>query len=247
LAALSFAIATLLHPPDPADAVVRIKFDHWPSSGLSRKMGPVPSLPQIEQRLAAHRAAPIAVEPDIPQAAVAIILRERIRREDTVTDVLFIRRAEKKGDPWSGHMAFPGGHREQDDDSLLAAALRETAEEIGLRLAERGTHIGTLDPQQVQPRMRPIGMLIAPFVFKLSGEVIFRPNHEVAEVVWTPLAPILRGDNHTEEDRIINGAPVAFGGYRINGGHFVWGLTYRMLHSFFTVLEPGWRPPQGNV
>lgn len=206
----------------------------------------VPSLPHIEQRLAAHNAVSLAVEPGIPQAAVAIILRERERRGETTTDVLFIRRAEKKGDPWSGHMAFPGGHRDPGDDSLLAAALRETREEIGLRLDHSASHIGTLDQQHIQPRGRPIGMLIAPFVFKLHGEQNFRPNHEVAEVVWTPLTPIVRGENHTEEDRIINGSPVSFGGYRINGGHFVWGLTYRMLHSFFGVLNPQWQPPQGN-
>ena len=62
-------------------------------------------------------------------------------------------------------------------------------------------------------------------------------------MVWTPLAPIARGDNHTEEERIIAGAPVRFSGYRINGGHFVWGLTYRMLQSFFIALDPTWQPP----
>ncbi len=210
-------------------------------------MAAVPSLPHIEQRLADHAGVTIAVEPEMPQAAVAIILRERERRGETVTDVLFIRRAEKKGDPWSGHMAFPGGHRERDDDSLLAAAMRETREEIGLRLDLAARHVGSLDQQNVQPRGRPIGMLIAPFVFKLERAEPFRLNHEVAEVVWTPLAPIIEGRNHTQEDRIINGSPISFGGYRINGGHFVWGLTYRMLHSFFEVLDPSWRAPQGNV
>jgi len=65
----------------------------------------------------------------------------------------------------------------------------------------------------------------------------------VAEVVWTPLHAMANGDNHTEEERIINGSPIRFSGYRINGGHFVWGLTYRMMQSFFSVIDPQWQPP----
>ena len=76
-----------------------------------------------------------------------------------------------------------------------------------------------------------------------THEPPFRPNHEVAEVVWTPLDPIAKGTNHTEEERIVNGAPVLFSGYRINGGHFVWGLTYRMMQSFFQAsIRSGNRP-----
>jgi 8-oxo-dGTP pyrophosphatase MutT (NUDIX family) len=200
-------------------------------------------LTDIERRMAAYAPQLAPVRADTRQAAVALILRERPRNAGTSTDVLFIRRAEKQGDPWSGHMAFPGGHKDTTDASLIAAAIRETREEIGIDLTRNGAHIGTLDHQRAQPRGRPLNMLIAPFVFRVDGELAFRPNHEVAEVVWTPLLPIVHGDNHTEEERIINGAPVRFSGYRINGGHFVWGLTYRMLQSFFQAIDPAWRLP----
>ena len=172
-----------------------------------------------------------------------MILRERVHDGRRVTDLLFIRRAEKPGDPWSGHMAFPGGHIEPSDDSLLTASIRETREEIGLDLATTAKHIGTIDHQRAQPRGRPLNMVIAPYVFRLEADAEFRPNHEVAEVVWTPLEPIARGTNHTEEERIINGSAVMFSGYRINGGHFVWGLTYRMMQSFFQALDPTWDVP----
>jgi len=201
----------------------------------------------IARRLAARPDDDAPPEPDAREAAVAIILRANAQRgaaaDGNATDVLFIRRAEKAGDPWSGHMAFPGGHRDPDDRTLLDASIRETHEEIGLALDRATNYVGSLAPHSVQPRVRPIGMHIAPFVFSVAGPVDFRMSHEVAEVVWTPLEPIMRGENHCEEDRIINGAPIAFGGYRVNGGHFVWGLTYRILHAFFATLDPDWRPP----
>ena len=207
----------------------------------------------IARRLAAREDVDAAPEPDAREAAVAIILRQRDavapdasddgRRATSTTDVLFIRRAEQVGDPWSGHMAFPGGHRDREDPTLLDASIREAREEIGIVLDRAANYIGSLAPHSVQPRVRPIGMHIAPFVFRVHGAVDFRLSHEVAEVVWTPLEPIMSGENHCEEDRIINGAPVSFGGYRVNGGHFVWGLTYRILHGFFATLDPNWRPP----
>ncbi len=201
------------------------------------------TLPHIEQRLADYTAQLSPIRSSTRQAAVAMILRERDRDGQRVTDLLFIRRAEKRGDPWSGHMAFPGGHKETSDASLLAAAMRETREEIGLDLGGAARHIGTIDHQRAQPRGQALNMVIAPYVFRLDSEPAFRPNHEVAEVVWTPLDAIARGANHTTEERIINGSPVLFSGYRINGGHFVWGLTYRMMQSFFQALDPNWEPP----
>src|SRR5215467_6106120 len=97
----------------------------------------------IARRLAARTDADAPPEPEAREAAVAIILRASARGPRS-TDVLFIRRAEKSGDPWSGHMAFPGGHRDPEDRTLLDASIRETDEEIGVQL-DRATHyIGSL-------------------------------------------------------------------------------------------------------
>lgn len=63
------------------------------------------------------------------QASVSVI----VRTADPV-DVLFIKRARNPRDPWSGHMALPGGRREAHDDDLLATAIRETHEETGIEL-----------------------------------------------------------------------------------------------------------------
>src|SRR4051812_20593726 len=75
------------------------------------------------------------------QAAVAILLAERDR--DTLA--LLIQRAVRAGDPWSGDMAFPGGHREPHDQDLGLTAARETLEEVGIDLREHCEEIGRLD------------------------------------------------------------------------------------------------------
>ena len=70
---------------------------------------------------------PVVLEPARGFAAVAAVL-------DRNLDLLLIRRAVHERDPWSGNMAFPGGRVEPEDDGPLAAALRETLEEVGLPL-----------------------------------------------------------------------------------------------------------------
>src|ERR1017187_10973735 len=64
-----------------------------------------------------------------PEAAVAIVLARSPEES-----ILLIRRAERQGDPWSGHWSFPGGRRDPQDPDLLHTALRELDEECGIRL-----------------------------------------------------------------------------------------------------------------
>lgn len=187
-------------------------------------------LDRIRCRLAAPRTDP-SIPADARQAAVAVILRDRRGR----TEVLFIQRALKDGDPWSGHMAFPGGHKDPDDVDLLAAAIRETDEEIGLDISQAPV-IGSL------PTARPMSvrrtMVVKPFVFVIDGDPSFTPNHEVADVVWTPLEPMYKGENHAVDSP--DGGVMQFNGFRLGGGHFVWGMTYRMVQTFFETIDPGY-------
>lgn len=187
-------------------------------------------LARIRCRLATPRR-----DPPIPtharQAAVAVILRNR----HGLTEVLFIQRAVKDGDPWSGHMAFPGGHKDPDDVDLLAAAIRETDEEIGLDISKAPV-IGSL------PSARPMSvrrtMVVKPFVFEIEGDPSFAPNHEVADVVWTPLEPLYTGENHTVESP--DGGVGRFNGFQLGGGQFIWGMTYRMVQTFLETIDPGY-------
>lgn len=197
------------------------------------------SLSRIEDRLREH--APVALDPVgfSRRAAVAAILRDNGRQ----TEVLLIKRAQRPGDIWSGHMAFPGGHWEAGDADLAATAMRETHEEIGLDLARRGRLLGHLDHIDINPIGTDYRMLVAPYVFALEGELpALTPNHEVARVLWGGVPGMYRGQSVVRRDMRVRGGTHSFPGYEVDN-EIVWGLTYRMLHGLFTVLDPDWKEP----
>lgn len=174
------------------------------------------------------------------QAAVAAILRTAVggdgRRDDSDTEVLLIRRAERPGDPWSGHMAFPGGHSEPFDADLRATAIRETMEEVGLDLREHD-YLGSLDEIAATARGRLVGMIIAPHVFALRDVPLeLRPNFEVAELVWGKLGPMMRGEIDDIKELRYEGELRRMPAFRVDD-NLVWGMTHNMLRSLFRVIE----------
>jgi 8-oxo-dGTP pyrophosphatase MutT (NUDIX family) len=181
------------------------------------------------ERLAAQ---PAPLDDASRHAAVAAVLRDAAAG----AEVLLIRRAALEGDPWSGHMAFPGGRRHQADRDLLATAIRETREEVGLDL-ERAEAVGRLEPLPVYARGRPTGMLVAPFVFAVSGEPeLVLDRREVDEALWTPLGALASGELGTEIDWRRGDEHVRLPAWDVQG-RIVWGLTYRMLSELFELLR----------
>jgi 8-oxo-dGTP pyrophosphatase MutT (NUDIX family) len=199
----------------------------------------VDTVARIALRLGAHQPRAPDAAGFARQAAVAAILREgRVE-----TEVLLIKRASRPGDIWSGHMAFPGGHRDADDADLAATAIRETHEEIGLDLARHGRLLGAISPLDVNPIGTRYRMLVAPYVFALEGDLPpLRPNHEVAAIHWGSLAAMFEGRSATRREMPVSGGMHPFPGYRVDD-EIVWGLTYQMLHRLFAVLDPAWSPP----
>jgi 8-oxo-dGTP pyrophosphatase MutT (NUDIX family) len=142
--------------------------------------------------------------------------------------VLLIRRSERVGDPWSGHMALPGGRHGPEDANLAATAARETAEEVGLEL--RADHlIGSLD--DVVPRtpvLPPIA--VRPYVFLLSTRPTLSLNPEVAATHWVPLDHLLDPDTYHTVRLEIRGESRDVPAYRLEDG-IVWGMTERVITS----------------
>ncbi len=188
----------------------------------------VTSVDQIRLSLAARKPVLLPVG-RVRHAAVAMVLAEG----KSGTEVLFIERARALGDPWSGHMAFPGGRVDPGDASGRAAAERETLEEVGLSLA--GSELlGRLDDKTGNPRTNP-ELVISAFVYHSPSPGALAINHEVQDAFWFPLDGLLDRARHVQY--------TAHGEYEFPGilvgepdRHVVWGLTYSFLESFFVTL-----------
>jgi 8-oxo-dGTP pyrophosphatase MutT (NUDIX family) len=153
-------------------------------------------------------------------AAVAIIL---VPDPDSI---LLIRRAERPGDPWSGHMALPGGRRDPEDHDLLTTAVRETSEEVGIELS-RGGVAGTLD--DVVPRLPVLPPIaVRPFVFPLGARPRITLNSEVTSANWVPVDHLLRPGTHHPVRLEIAGQSRVVLAYELEDA-MVWGMTERIL------------------
>jgi 8-oxo-dGTP pyrophosphatase MutT (NUDIX family) len=164
-------------------------------------------------------------------AAVSLVLRGGPELE-----VLLIRRAESEGDPWSGHMALPGGRRDDSDTDLQATAIRETLEETGVCLAGSGVPLGSLPPLiPSTSRLPPIS--IFPFVFGVEPDTPAEvASHEVAEVLWASLSLLRSPEAEGTVEIPLGDAHRPFPCIRV-GDRVIWGLTYRILTNFFRRLE----------
>lgn len=165
-------------------------------------------------------------------AAIALIVRQAAPGPE----LLMIKRAEKSGDPWSGHIACPGGRMDPGDADLAATAIRETREETGVDIDRDGALIGALDDLSPRtPTLPPI--IIRPFVGVVAPDVALAPNEEVAEAFWVPLSAIRERASWglgtvTVREREELEVPT----FR-HGSYTVWGLTERALRDFLQRLE----------
>jgi len=191
-------------------------------------------LDHIERALARRPGRPWPDPPaDIGRAAVAAVLRPR-------GDLLFIRRSEREGDPWSGHMAFPGGRLDPRDASPQAAAERESAEEVGLDLVGQGRLLGSLDELISPVRSGPYSLVISPFVYQLAvDEPILLPNHEVADIHWFDLDRLAGGEGRGTFTLPWKGQVLELPRLDLDGVR-IWGLTLHMLDDLLgrLGLEP---------
>lgn len=171
-------------------------------------------------------------DPNVARAGVAMVLREG----DAGAELLFIERATREGDPWSGHMAFPGGRFQPGDPDVVHTALRETQEEVGIDLFAAGEVIGRLDELRAVARQRPLDLVITPIVCALRDPVGLRLDaREVESAVWIPLSFFGRPEARVVHRRAIEGIESDYPAYRF-AQYTVWGMTHYILDRFLGLI-----------
>jgi len=191
-----------------------------------------PDVARLARALADRPGRELAPSGEARYAAIALVLRPAA---DGALELLLIKRAEAERDPWSGHIACPGGRMEPGDHDLEQTAVRETWEETGIDLAREGRVLGALD--DITPRTPSLPpLIIRPFAAVVSSDAQIVQSDEVAEAFWVPISAIreltawgrgmvpIRGVGEREVDVFRHGEYV------------VWGLTHRALSQFLTLL-----------
>lgn len=180
-------------------------------------------------------AAPPAELPAL--AAVTLFLRPG--GSGRSAEILFIKRARRTGDPWSGHLALPGGRVEPGDATILDAAVREAVEEVGIDVRAGGRPIGWL-PAFTPSSARIPRIVVMPLVARApDGAVLRLQPEEVDAAFWMPLDALVDGGRSDRVSFMVEGTARELPAYPSPHGP-IWGITERIISGFITLL--GWGP-----
>ena len=188
-----------------------------------------PSFQEVIDRLSVVEAP---AEP-LPskRAAVAISLRSGV----SGPEILMIQRAVREGDPWSGHMGFPGGRKDTSDVTDVACAKRETREEISFDLDTHGELVCQLSDVNTGWRADRPEMLVAPFIFKVDSTPPFELNHEVDDTLWIPLNFLLDDANRGRHQWDWRGEVLESDAFTYDG-RLIWGLSLMMIDELLEII-----------
>lgn len=170
------------------------------------------------------------VRPYLPAAPIAAaVLVPIVDREEGLSVLLTQRSAQLKNH--AGQISFPGGRVEPTDAGPLAAALRETEEEIGLS-RQHVELVGYMEPHLIMS-----GFWVTPVVgFVRPGFELKLNPREVDSTFEVPLAHILDQANHRARERHLGEMTLQV--YDIPyGQHHIWGATAGMLMALYRLLQ----------
>jgi len=182
-------------------------------------------LRRLERSLALQQK-PFPSDSKKPRGAVAVLLKE----ESDDLWVLMIKRRENPRDPWSGQMAFPGGHADPEDRTLFDTVAREALEEVGIDLRNQ-KFLGCL--RNVQPKNAP--MLVTPFIFLVIDKVEPRTSAEAEEFLWIPMSFLLNPKNVSSITIPVGSKEVSMGCYKYSN-RVIWGLSFRIVQEVISKM-----------
>lgn len=190
-----------------------------------------PDVRRVRESLARNPGAPAEVYSGAKLAAVALLLRAGPEGD---LELLLVQRAVWASDPWSGHVALPGGRREPSDETLEDTSVRETREELDLDLRVHGMVLGTLDDLSPRtPTLPPI--IVRPYVYAVESAVDLRPSAELQAAFWVSLAQLRDPSTRADATVVVRGLDRRVSSFRL-GDRLVWGMTERILLTFLDRL-----------
>jgi len=177
---------------------------------------------------------------DVRGRTDAAVLVPLYLRDGELHAVFTKRRDDLRRHP--GEISFPGGRYDEGEADLIATALREANEEIGLP-AGAVEILGALQPT---PTIAT-GYAVYPFVGMIEpGRTWTLSAREVAEVIEFSLSELLTG--YSRRRLVRRGLPIRTDTYVV-GEHLIWGATARILADLFDRIAPlmrGDENPSGN-
>jgi 8-oxo-dGTP pyrophosphatase MutT (NUDIX family) len=189
-----------------------------------------PFLEALARALGSHDASLEDRDPPAREAAVALVL---VPDGDDAA-LLLVRRATHEHDPWSGHVALPGGRVEPGDESLLHTAIRETLEETGLDLSD-ATLLGTLS--EIRPRSLQLpAIVVRPYVFVVAERRALVLSEEIAEAFWAPLSVLFARESMLRTQVDARGMQISVDAIEFEG-RIIWGMTERILRSLQDIIR----------
>ncbi len=175
----------------------------------------------LEKNIAA-RPVRMLETPEYAVPAAVMVIFKRGRRG---VELCFIKRSQNPQDRFSGHMAFPGGMKEENDADLLATAIRETREEIGVDLESKAKIAGRLDDEipALSAGSKGKAYMVTPFVCALFSDPEARVRDEVEQIFWMPVCDLKRGGGKEKPEFFC-------------GGQKIWGMTARIVEKLLKIL-----------
>ena len=189
------------------------------------------TLQAARRKLRDYQPVEIPFESGMIAAAVAVILHDGAEG----LEALFIHRAVRAGDTWSGQIAFPGGRRDPGDADLLATAIRETGEEVGVDLSS-AERLGVLDDLYPRTPVLP-PVVVRPFVFVLTARPTIVVSSEVQDAFWVSFralqAPGVASTVTVDHPGIPRRVLPAYA----LGNHTIWGMSERILTPLISLVS----------
>jgi len=152
-------------------------------------------------------------------------------------ELLFMQRAEHPKDPWSGHIAFPGGGVESIDEHTLATAIRETHEELGVEL-DKTVWCGALPPVAGPIIGDTKKVQVFPHIFVINKKPNITINEEVQSAFWLPVKRLSQQQYvfHFSHPKLQGQTMLAIDiGEPCNVP--LWGLSLEILYQFYAAVN----------